>query len=70
MWFVKGFTNKTQDCNGSGEFSFHKQIIEQLRKILIVETNYESTFYVNFGGYTRAIVIGQRNQKVMKFYRK
>lgn len=43
----------------------HHQIIQQLRKIIIVETKCESTFYEILGTYTGAIVIGLRNHKVV-----
>lgn len=44
-----------------------QQIIQQLRKIITVETNCESYFYVNIGGYIGAILIGLRNHNVV-FY--
>lgn len=47
----------------------HHQIIQQLRKIIIVETKCESTFYEILVTYTVAIVIGLRNHKVVKFYK-
>lgn len=61
----------SQTRRGSSDYPInHYQIIQQLRKIIIVETKCESTFYEILGTYTGAIVIGLRNHKVVKFYKK
>lgn len=43
-----------------------QHIIQQLGKIITVETNCESYFYVNIGEYTGAILIGLKNHNVVK----
>lgn len=71
MWFEKGFTNKTRNYNGSSDSSFHKPPIDHptIEEDYNFETNCESYLYVNFGGYTGAILVGLRNHNVAKFYR-